>query len=128
MSIKIWELNPRKYPTTAVIDSNLQVLCERLNIVRKAWGKPMIVTSGLRSEKQQEELIKAGKSNAKKSKHLLGMAADIKDPNGELAAFLKANPKILEEACLWAEASEYTPGWLHLQSSPPNSGNRWFIP
>jgi uncharacterized protein YcbK (DUF882 family) len=126
--IKLAELNKRNYPTDGIIRSNLQVLCERLNKVRKAWGKPMIVTSGLRSQKQQEELIKAGKSNAPKSAHLVGMAADIADPDGELAAWLLKNVHILEEAQLWAEDPQYTPGWIHLQCRPPRSGRRFFIP
>lgn len=126
--IRVSELNPKKYPTTFIIDGNLQNLCERLNKVRKVWGKPMIVTSGLRSEAQQANLIKAGISKATKSKHLLGLAADISDPDGSLGKWLKANPHILEEAGLWCEELEATPGWLHMQSSPPGSGRRWFWP
>jgi hypothetical protein len=128
MSIKLWELNKHKYPTTAIIDSNLQTLCQRLNKIRKAWGKPMLVTSGLRSEKQQAELIKAGKSNAPKSKHLLGLAADISDPEGELAKWCLQNVELLEEVELWVEHPDYTPGWLHMQACPPKSGRRFFIP
>lgn len=126
--IQLWELNKKKYPTTPQIDSNLKVLCDRLNIVRAAYGKPMTVTSGLRSEKQQEELIKAGKSKATKSKHLTGHAADISDPDGELAKWCKANVAVLEKAGLWLEDPDYTPGWLHAQTVPPNSGRRFFKP
>lgn len=111
-----------------ITKSNLQVLCERLNIVRSKWGKPMAVTSGLRSESEQENLIKAGKSKATKSKHLLGLAADIADPDGALSKWLHENSKVLEEAQLWCENTDYTHGWVHFQASPPKSGNRWFIP
>lgn len=126
--IKLEELNKRKYPTDPIIDSNLKTLCERLNIIRKAYGKPMIVTSGLRSNKQQQELIKAGKSTATKSKHLAGLAADIADPDKELAKWCLENVKILEQAGLWLEHPDYTPNWVHFQASPPRSGNRFFIP
>lgn len=126
--IKLAELNKRNYPTDGIIRSNLEALCKSLNIVRKAWGKPMIVTSGLRSQKQQEELIKAGKSNAPKSLHLVGLAADIADPDGELAKWCLENVKILEEAQLWLEHPDYTVGWVHFQRSPPRSGRRFFIP
>lgn len=88
----------------------------------------MIVTSGLRSSKQQEELIKAGKSNATKSKHMYGMAADVSDPEGKLARWCLDNVKVLEEAGLWCEHPDYTPGWVHFQMTPPRSGNRFFIP
>jgi uncharacterized protein YcbK (DUF882 family) len=126
--IKLEELNKRNHPTDAIIRSNLQVLCERLNKVRAAWGKPMIVTSGLRSDKQQAELIKAGKSTATKSRHLVGLAADIADPDGELGRWLLENVKLLEEVGLWCEHPDHTPGWAHLQASPPRSGRRFFKP
>lgn len=126
--IKLEELNKRKYPTNDIIDSNLKVLCARLNIIRKAYGKPMIITSGLRSDKQQQELIKSGKSTATKSKHLQGLAADVEDESGELKEFLKANVKLLERAGLWCEHWTATPNWVHFQCVPPGSGNRWFYP
>lgn len=126
--IKLEELNKRNYPTDPIIDSNLKVLCERLNVIRKAYGKPMNVTSGLRSESQQQELIKAGKSTATKSKHLVGLAADIADPNGELQKWCLDNVKILEQVGLWLEKFEYTPNWVHFSATPPRSGNRFFTP
>lgn len=122
------ELNKRNYPTDNMIESNLLVLCKRLNMVRAAYAEPMIITSGLRSEKQQSELIKAGKSKATKSRHLTGHAADVADPDGKLAEWLLKNVKILEEACLWCEHPDHTPGWVHFQCVPPGSGNRFFIP
>lgn len=130
--IKVEDLNSKNLPTDSIIKSNLLVLCQRLNAVETLWlaqgGTPFVVVSGLRSQTQQENLIKAGKSNAKHSKHLSGCAADIADPNGVLKIWLKSNPQILNNACLWCEASEATPNWCHFQISPPASGNRWFIP
>lgn len=126
--ITIEELNRKKIQTSSVIDSNLLTLCNRLNIVREAWGKPMIVTSGLRSEGQQQNLIKAGQTNAVHSKHLTGCAADILDEDGSLKAWLKENPDILVKAFLWCEAAESTPNWCHFQIVPPGSGARWFLP
>lgn len=126
--IKLAELNKKKYPTDGIIDSNLKVLCERLNVIRTAWGKPMTVTSGLRDAAQQANLVKSGQSTATKSKHLLGLAADIADPDGSLAKWLKDNVKLLEKASLWCEDPEYTRGWVHFQAAPPKSNKRFFIP
>jgi hypothetical protein len=126
--LKVEDLNPKKYPTTSVIHSNLIALCERLNKVQALWGKQFVVTSGLRSEEQQKNLIKAGISKATKSKHLLGCAADIYDEDGALKEWLKELPVILVEAHLWCEAAESTPNWTHFQIVPPGSGNRWFKP
>lgn len=126
--ISLKELNIHNYPTTPEIDANLNTLLERINIIRKEYNTPMIVTSGLRSNEQQNELIKQGKSNAYKSKHLSGEAVDILDDNGEVKKFLLKNPDILETACLWCEAFNYTPDWVHFQIVPPASGRRFFIP
>lgn len=124
--ISLSELNPHKYPTNPEIDANLQTLLERLNVLRKSYGKPMTISSGLRSEAQQEALIAAGKSNAPKSKHLIGAAADIADGSGEFYDWCKTNEELLEQTGLWCE--ERQGGWQHLQILPPKSGKRWFFP
>jgi hypothetical protein len=126
--ITLAELNPKKYATDGIQRSNLLVLCQRLNIVRAAWGKPMRITSGLRDAAQQANLIKAGLSKATKSKHLVGMAADVADLDGALGAWCWENVGVLEKAGLWCEDPQYTPGWVHFQSASPSSGRRFFKP
>ena len=119
--IELSELNPHSYEILDDVAGNLRDLCCKLNWIRKAWGKPMIVTSGLRSEEDQQRI----NPSAPHSRHLTGEAADIKD-DGSLREWLKANPKILVDACLWCE--EGTQGWIHFQTKPPKSNNRWFWP
>lgn len=65
---------------------------------------------------------------APRSKHLTGQAADIADADGKLKAWLLAYPEHMESIGLWAEDASHTKGWVHLQSCPPASGKRWFIP
>lgn len=120
------ELNEHGYATTPEIDANLAILLTRLNIIRTAWGRPMTITSGLRSEAQQEALIAAGKSNAHHSKHLIGAAADIADDDGSFYDWCRANEELLEQARLWCE--ERQGNWQHFQIYPPMSGKRWFSP
>ncbi len=122
------ELNPHNYPTSPSIDLNLEVLLTRINKVRLAWNRPMVVTSGLRSLAQQQLLIAEGKSNASKSHHLTGEAVDIYDPDKALAAWTKDNLMLMTEIGLWMESFESTPTWVHFQICPPKSGNRIFIP
>lgn len=126
--IELKELNAHSYPTTPEIDANLADLLVKLNKIRTAWAKPMIVTSGLRSQAQQDGLIADGKSNAPHSKHLTGQAADIYDPNGDLKSWIMANISLIEEIGFWFEAFDSTPTWVHFQVLPPASGNRFFIP
>ena len=126
------ELNEHGYATTPEIDANLAILLDRLNRARMAYGSPFTVTSGLRSESQQEALIAAGKSNAPHSKHLTGQAADVADDDGALRAWVKANMDLMIEIGFWFEAFESTPTWVHFQICPYGSWvegkSRIFIP
>ncbi len=124
--IDIKELNPHKYPSDYEVSLNLVILCRRLNIVRAAYGIPMIVTSGLRSETQQQQLIASGVSKASKSHHLTGEAADIYDPDKNLYKWCLDNEVVLEHAQLWCETQQGP--WVHFQSVPPKSGKRFFNP
>lgn len=122
------ELNPHGYPTSDVIKKNLALLLQRMNEIRAIWAKPMIVTSGLRSDEQQAGLIKAGKSKAWASLHLAGAACDILDKDGSLGKWCLANEDVLKRIGLWMEHPDHTPGWCHFQIMPPGSGRRFYIP
>lgn len=92
------------------------------------YGKPVKVTSGLRSDEQQMDLVASGKSTAKVSKHCSGNACDLYDPDKELAKWCLANLKTLEKVGLWIENPDYCANWVHFQSMAPMSGKRVFIP
>lgn len=122
--ISLQELNSHNYPTTDEINSNLQMLLVALNKVRAAYNIPMIVTSGLRSVADQQRI----NPSAPKSKHLLGLAADISDPDGNLWKWCMVNIQVLIEADIYLEDKAHTPTWVHMQCVPPKSGKRIFIP
>jgi hypothetical protein len=108
------------------IQDNIKVLHERINVIRKAYGKPMKVNDGLRFQKDQP------KNAAAKSKHLIGAAIDIDDDDeGTLWHWLKDNLELLQQVGLWLEDPRWTHGngtWMHFQIVPPASGKRIFIP
>lgn len=120
----ISELNPHKYDTTDEQEENLATLCKRLSLLEAQWGSPFQVDSGLRSPRDQALI----NPKAPHSRHLIGAAADIADPDNAIKDWLRENPEILENAQLWCEHWEHTPTWCHFQIFPPKSGNRWFIP
>jgi len=128
----IHELNEHDYPTTPEINSNLEILFDRLMECQAAYvsdgGKPFVITSGLRSDAKQRALIKQGKTAATKSKHLIGCAADVYDPDRKLAAWVQKNLLLMEIIGLWMESFEHTRGWVHFQTRPPKSGRRVFLP
>lgn len=109
---------------------NLQALAKKMNVIRAAYGKPMIVTSGFRSEQQHIKIYhKIGVKNPPMgSNHLRGNACDIYDPKGELKAWVLQNVEMLEDLGLWCEDFAYTKNWCHFQQLPPKSGNRFFKP
>ena len=123
---------------TPEIQANLQTLLDRINKVRTAWGKPMTVTSGLRTwedhtriykQKAQKEGKTFDESKVpKKSRHLFGMAVDIADPDKSLATWIQANLQLMEEIGFWFEDFNVTVNWCHFQTTPPLSGNRVFKP
>jgi hypothetical protein len=125
---EISELNHKNYKTNPNIDKNLDILFQRLNEFQDAIGFELKITSGLRSEQLQQDLILAGKTNAVHSKHLAGAAADVQDRDGKIGEYILANTKLLEVIGLWCEHPNKTKGWVHFQISGPKSGKRIFMP
>ena len=74
-------------------------------------------------------LINAATPNAApRSKHMLGLAIDISDPEGDLDEWCMDNPDILQTIGLWLEHPSCSKGWTHVQIVPPKSGKRVFYP
>ena len=114
------------------VQENLNQLFLKVNIVRKEYGKPMIVTSGLRTKKHHLEIYaRKGIYPPKvpmKSNHLFGRAVDFADGDGKLKKWILENIDLMEEIGLWMEDFNATKTWVHFQINPPKSGNRFFKP
>ena len=114
------------------IKNNLNILFDKVNKVRTAYGKPMTVTSGLRTKKHHLEIYaRKGIFPPKvpmKSNHLFGRAIDIADGNGALKKWINENIKLIEEIGLYMEDFSATTTWVHFQINPPASGKRFFKP
>jgi hypothetical protein len=132
--INLNELNPKGFALTKDQQANLKVLHRAMNLVRHKYGKPMIVSSGVRTIDDHKRIYmeKATKQGIKNpripmgSKHLSAQAVDIADKDGSLYRWCKDNEAVLVEANLYCE--EGTSGWVHFQCVAPASGNRWFKP
>ncbi len=120
---------------TQEIQDNLTLLLERINKVRSAWGKPMTVTSGLRTMEDHlriyaEKGITDHSKIPMKSKHLYGLAVDIFDPDAILHQWCKDNEALLKEIGIWLENRQGN--WQHFQVAPFGSytedGTIWFNP
>jgi hypothetical protein len=109
-------------------EANLQQLLESLNRFRSVYGKPMIVTSGLRSPAHNQAV--GGRS---RSAHLSAQAVDILDKDKSLATFCLNNEPLLIDCGLWIEDPRHTPPpnssktpWVHFQIRP--ASRRIFLP
>lgn len=82
----------------------------------------------VRSGWRPPEINAATPNAAPNSKHMIGSAVDIADPDGDLDEWCMNNTSTLARMGLWLEHPSATKGWTHLQSLPPKSGNRVFYP
>lgn len=114
----------KDYPLTPEMEANLTKLLECLNKFRAMYGKPMYVSSGYRPAAINATV----KGAAKKSNHMICLATDFADKDGELDKWCLDNLDKLEECGLYLEDPAATPGWAHLQCVPPKSGKRVFKP
>lgn len=124
----------RAYPDelTDEIRANAAETVSRANrlifIYQKMTGdvRPRGVNSGWRPA-----AVNAATPNAaKKSKHMLGLALDISDASGAMKKWLMtpAGQQVLADCELWMEHPNATPTWVHVQTVPPRSGLRVFMP
>ena len=122
----------KQYPNelTDYIRENASQIVARANLLVTAYREdtgdsdPHYVTSGWRPPQ-----VNAGISNAApRSKHMLGLAIDLADPEGELDDWCMDNLDVLEQLGLYLEHPSATKSWCHVQCVPPKSGKRVFYP
>lgn len=88
------------------------------------------VTSGWRSHSHNKAI-----GGSEKSKHLYCQAIDLWDPAKRIGEWCVDNIEVLMEQGLYMESltkthagDDYKKWWVHLQTVPPRSGNRIFLP
>ena len=67
---------------------------------------------------------------APNSNHKEGKGVDVWDFDGSIDAWCNSPRGLLacEKCGIWLEDQGHTPGWVHMQSIPPKSGKRVFLP
>jgi hypothetical protein len=96
---------------------------------RAGFRHVCLVNSGWRPKQVNDATPNASAG----SRHLAGLAVDLPDPDRALAAWCVRNLDVLAEIGLWMEDPRWTydengEHWVHVQTVPPRSGNRIFIP
>ena len=122
-----WMGRDKKYPDalTPEIEANAATLLALVNALLVDFGEDRKVNSGWRPPEVNAKTPNA----ATKSKHMLGLAVDLEDAEGDLDDWCSENDgERLATYRLWMEHPAATKGWCHLQSLPPKSGKRVFYP
>jgi hypothetical protein len=114
--------HPKEY--TKEISDNLDNLLIAMNQIRSKYGKPMRVTSGWRPSAINQSIAGA----AKRSNHMMGLAVDISDRDGELREWVLENLDLMQKLGVYIEDFRWTQRWVHFQIVRPRSGKRIFLP
>lgn len=117
-----------KEELTAMVLTNLGRLLERVNlllgeVIKELPSFEVRVTSGWRPVEYNKKI-----GGSAGSKHCIGKAVDLSDPEQILSKFLANRVPLLEKYDLAMEHPEATPNWCHIQWEAPKSGNRVFRP
>ena len=93
------------------IKENLQKLIEFLNPLREAWGSPIIITSGYRSQKLNDLL-----NGSSTSAHCVGWAVDMVPQNGEMDKFKEFVKNYLKgkDFDQYIDEASGNSSWVHL--------------
>jgi len=110
-------------PPDITLRKNMEKLLIAVNLVRDLYGKPLTISSGYRPA-----AANAAAGGAKKSCHLTCEAVDFGDKDRKFTKWCLMNLDVLERAGLYMESPAATPTWVHLQTRPPKSGKRIFLP
>lgn len=106
-------------------------LANRWLLLAKMAGVPLAVNAAgnLVNSGWRPPAVNAATPGASRSSlHLIGEALDLYDPSGAIDRWALDCPQPLIDLGLWQEHPDSTPGWCHIQTRPPRSGNRVFRP
>lgn len=108
------------------IQRNAEIIVAKTNelLARAARSDINTVNSGWRPQSVNDATAHSGAA----SKHITAQAVDLPDLDRTLADWCVDNLDVLDEIGLWMEDPRWTPSWVHLQSVPPKSGRRIYIP
>jgi hypothetical protein len=121
-----------KYACSDEVRSNA-----RLTVAKTNQLKALAVADGIEFPDDSTEVASGWRpegvnectSNAAKlSTHIIAKALDTRDPKRLFARWCLRNLDKLAEIGLWMEDPRWTPDWVHLQTVPPGSGKRVYIP
>ena len=127
------EVNYAKDFTPQVARAGIETVSRINKLLQMCFDETGLVRNELSSGWRPKTVNDATSNAAKASNHITGDAGDVKDPDRALAQWCVLNPDKLATCGLWMEDPRWTFSangnhWLHLQTLPPKSGKRIYIP
>lgn len=101
-------------------------LLTRVNAMYEFLGMSCDQRSGHRTRAKTDSLIARGLHAVHNDAHEQSMGVDVADDDDQADTMI--TDALLEQYGLFREDPGYTHTWVHLQSYPPHSGHRTFIP
>lgn len=115
--------------TREILDNATNTVA-RANLLIALFEKETgIILSGVASGWRPAGVNAATSNAGKSSNHITADAVDIRDNDARaFARWCLRNLNKLAEFGLWMENPQWCPTWVHLQTVPPKSGKRVYIP
>lgn len=123
-----WKGRDMQYPCPAAVRANAPITLSKVNILLGMAEKDGVFCDKCSSGWRPIGINDKTSNAAKGSKHISGQALDVFDPERRFAQWCILNLDKLEAVGLWMEDPRWTPTWVHLQTIPPNSGHRVYVP
>ena len=114
-----------KFACSTEVLQNASQVVTRTNELKELYGG---LDEGVASGWRPSAVNDATCNAAKTSTHITGQALDTRDTHRVFAKWCLQNLDKLEAIGLWMEDPRWTPTWVHLQTVPPKSGKRVYIP
>lgn len=109
---------------TDAISDNLDEVVEKVNQFLDNFAGNIKVTSGWRPASMNGMV----KGALPKSNHITGNAVDLSDKDNKLMDYILANLDKATALGLYFEDFRWTPTWCHVQTVPPKSRKRIYVP
>lgn len=113
-------------------EENAKILLPRVNEVLTQFYTvfPKAAERGVNSGWRPPHVNAMTRGASPTSLHMTGEAIDLSDDDEALDNYVTSpnGLALCEHVGLWIESPNYTKRWCHLQSRPPKSRNRIFIP
>jgi uncharacterized protein YcbK (DUF882 family) len=104
----------------SIVKSNIKILARELQVLREAIQKPISINSGYRCDEHNKAI-----GGVKYSKHLLGMAADIRVDGMNPKEVAEVVEQLIDDNKIINGGLGIYPSFVHFDIYQPTKKRRW---